>query len=83
MDREQGTVTIRVWAVTILAGVALSVLSLSFTYGALNNKTEVNANKIEVIDKALGNKVNYTPEFKMIQEQLNRIENKLDGHIAK
>jgi len=76
-------ITIPKWLVIILLPMLIAGITSYGFYRANNAKMEEKINSQEkVVIKLDNNKVS-TAEFKMMQNQLDRIENKLDQHIAK
>ena len=76
-------ITIPKWLVIILLPMLIAGITSYGFYRANNAKMEEKINSQEkVVIKLDNNKVS-TAEFKMMQNQLDRIENKLDQHTAK
>jgi hypothetical protein len=79
-------VRLPVWLVTLLISMMLSLLVYSSTVGAQTKQVELNTKAITELKnndiKNLEEKKADKEIVNQIYSTLNRIENKLDGHIA-
>jgi hypothetical protein len=76
---KTSVIRIPTWIITLATPIVVSITVAIISYNVSFAKT---AKQVEVNTKVLDAKVS-TAEFELIQQQLNRIENKLDNHIAK
>lgn len=74
------------WVITLITPVIVGAIIGFGTYrysaGEDSKQLKTNTEQINKITTEMTNKVNYQPEFKMVMDQLNRIEGKLDNHIS-
>lgn len=83
VDTLKQEIKVPIWLFTLIVGTLISIASFTYSFAADFSKckttveihtTEINALKTTKVDKELTDKV-----FKALE----RIENKLDNHIAK
>lgn len=82
--RGSGVITVKTWVITIVIGLLLSVLTFAFTSGAQAKQVVINTAAIDYLNKEVPNKLDRNdPYLVQMVNTMNRIEVKLDEHIAK
>ena len=80
LDTEP-TVVVPVWLLSLLVGLVVSLLTTWGVLQAAKARLEVKAKRNEEDIKDLQKEKVGQEQFRLIREQLNRMEQKLDDHI--
>lgn len=79
-----GVITVKTWVITIVIGMLLSALTFAFTSGAQSKQVVINTTAIDYLNKEIPKKLDRNDPYLIeMVNTMNRIEVKLDEHIAK